>query len=213
MSQQKMQKCTDNVPFLMRSHICKVASILIPSIHCLSKMHKRMPKKETIWVSSGCLCMQMITKKSYLWASKSSETFQQLIINLALCVISMGWEKRKMNTFIVSSCSSNYSPVFIMVICLPVTWCFTAVDCICLICWLPNTRHCCVCCTRFLDLSAMYLTRSSVYIILSRCTPSTRLLYPEQVRRHEVLMRYDTVRLHISFFLPTVYFIPHMYLI
>jgi len=48
--------------------------------------------------------------QTYLWSSKGPETSQQSTRNLALCVISMGWEKKEKNTL---SRSGNNLPQLI----------------------------------------------------------------------------------------------------
>jgi len=70
--------------------------------------------------------------QTYLQSSKGLKTSQQTTRNLALFMISMGWEKQKKKTTL--SHSGNNLPVFIMVICLPVDGCLAA-DC-CGLLWI-----------------------------------------------------------------------------
>jgi len=76
------------------------ASLHLPFMACWW-CAKRMAEKGDYWVSSGCLCMQKMTKEKFAkfdnqltfepW--KVPTTSQQSTINLALCVVSMVWEK------------------------------------------------------------------------------------------------------------------------
>jgi len=89
--------------FLWGHMLCKVASMLIACFHCLLTMHKRMAEKGEFlgefWLSLHANDNQQTIVKfdnqNYLWSSKGLETSQRSTRNLALCVISMGWEKKK----------------------------------------------------------------------------------------------------------------------
>jgi len=98
MCQQKSKNSTENVPFLILLHTCKVESILIPSFYCLLTMQKRMAVKgdflSEFWLSLHTNDDQRKNAKfdnqTYLQASKGPESFQQSTRSLSLCVISMG---------------------------------------------------------------------------------------------------------------------------
>jgi len=97
-----MQNCTENIPsFLMRLSILQnqkppYTFLSLP----VNDAQKEWQKKETIeWVLVVFACKRWpkknckIWQSTYLWAQKVPTTSQQSSINLALCVVSMVWEK------------------------------------------------------------------------------------------------------------------------
>jgi len=89
--------------FLMRLHICNITRILISSFHCLLTKCKRMAEKgdflSEFWLSLHAKDdqrkVEIFDKQLTFEPPKVLETSQQSTRNLALCVISMGWEKKK----------------------------------------------------------------------------------------------------------------------
>jgi len=119
------QNCTENVPFVdeIACFARLQACVYLPFSTC-RQCAKEWEKGEflselrlSFHANDDQRKIAKFDNQTYLWSSKGPETSQQSTRNLALCVISMGWEKKKEKEHFKPQRQqlTCVTPVFIMV--------------------------------------------------------------------------------------------------